>query len=553
MIVTYSLTAFILDFQRSYWLLIVELLIGSLLVFQWVTDHYCPQQKSNLHTALMYWIDEQGNTKLAALVIGLLSIIMIGIMTTDPKNLMSVVGMLVFVLLSWLASYDPWQVNWRPVISGLFLQMLVGAMILKVPICTRAFAWLGQQVAILLNYTTAGSTFVYGYLADPGMADTDFVVNNNNEAAASSALFHLNPPFYFSILSFSALVSVLSYLGCVGYAVKLVGVNLAIVMGTTGPESFNCIANMFLDMTMSPLLIKPMLQEGVTDSELHAIMTAGFASVAGAVLAAYINFGASPSDLLAATIMSAPAALAISKIVYPETHKQFPTQQQRQQSCDEKDNADTGTGTGTRTTTSQQKRPQKLTRIESLFAIQIPKSEDPDIISAASTGVSIAVNIVLQIGGQLIAMLALVAMINGFLNGIGALIDIPTLSLQLITSYVFYPFAYLMGVSVDDCLQVGELIGTKVIINEFAAFAELQIMIENGTISVRSKTIATYALCGFSNLGSIAVTVGILSTLMPRSKKGNILRLVVSAMISGNTVCFMTACVASLFYTPPNE
>ena len=110
-----------------------------------------------------------------------------------------------------------------------------------------------------------------------------------------------------------------------------------------------------------------------------------------------------------------------------------------------------------------------------------------------------------------------------------------------------------MGVSADDCLQVGELIGTKVIINEFAAFAELQVMIENGTISIRSKTIATYALCGFSNLGSIAVTVGILSTLMPRSKKANILRLVVSAMISGNTVCFMTACVAGLFYTPPNK
>ena len=535
----------------------MELLIGSLIGFQWVTDHYCPQQKSDLQTTLVYWIDEQGNTKVAALVIGLLSIIMIGIMTTEPHHLIGVVGMLVFVFLSWLSSYDPWHVNWRPVVSGLFLQLLVGAMILEVPICARAFAWLGQQVIILLNYTTAGSTFVYGYLADSGMSDTGFIVNNNNnnEGEGNEDVFHLNPPFYFSVLSvvffFAALVSVLHYVGLVGYAVKKMGVSLAIVMGTTGPESFNCIANMFLSMTESPLLIKPMLQEGLTDSELHAIMTAGFASVAGSVFAAYISFGASPSDLLAAGIMSAPAALAVSKIVYPETHKQFPTRQQRQQSSNENDNNETSTGT--RTTTPQQQRPQKLTRIESLFAFQMPKSEDPDIISAASTGASIAVNIVLQIGGQLIAMLALVAMINGFLNGIGALIDIPTLSLQLITSYVFYPFAYLMGVSVDDCLQVGELIGTKVIINEFAAFAELQIMIENGTISVRSKTIATYALCGFSNLGSIAVTVGILSTLMPRSKKGNILRLVVSAMISGNTVCFMTACVASLFYTPPNE
>jgi nucleoside transporter len=264
---------------------------------------------------------------------------------------------------------------------------------------------------------------------------------------------------------------------------------------------------MFLSMTEAPLLIRPLLSD-CTESELHAIMTAGFASVAGAVLAAYISFGASASDLLAATIMSAPAALAISKLVFPET--------------------------------------KKVSTRQSLFEFEMVESEDPNMIAAASNGAALAVEMVLQIGGQLIAIIALVDMLNGWLKGIGSLIDI-ALSLQIITSYIFFPFAWLMGVPTYDCSKVASLIGTKIIVNEFAAFQELGVMVKNDAISSKAITIATYALCGFSNISSIGVTVGVLSSLVPGKKKV-IIKLVTSAMIAGNTACFMTACIAGLFY-----
>jgi CNT family concentrative nucleoside transporter len=249
---------------------------------------------------------------------------------------------------------------------------------------------------------------------------------------------------------------------------------------------------MFLSMTEAPLPIRPLLSN-CTESELHSIMTAGFASVAGAVLAAYISFGASATDLLAATIMSTPGALAISKLVFPET--------------------------------------KKISMRQSLFEFEIAESDDPNMI---------------QIGGQLIAIIALIDMLNGWLKGIGTLIDI-ALSLQIITSYIFFPFAWLMGVPIEDCLKVASLIGTKIMVNEFAAFAKLALMVDNNTISHKAITIATYALCGFSNISSMGVSVGVLSSLVPE-KREVLNKLVTSAMFAGNAACFMTACIAGLFY-----
>ena len=321
---------------------------------------------------------------------------------------------------------------------------------MKVDAVARAFSWLGDQVTILLGYTNVGSTFVYGYLDDKSLAEKGVMM-------ADGSTYFLTPPFYFAILSvvffFSALVSILHYLGAIGFIVKRLGVFLGLVMGTSPVETFNCIANMFLSMTEAPLLIKPALADA-TESEIHAVMTAGFASVAGAVLAAYISFGANASDLLAATVMSAPAALAISKLVYPETRRNGAA---------------------------------------NILEFKMAPSEDTNMIGAAVSGASLAVNMVLEIGGQLIAIIALVAMVDGFLAGIGSLIDVP-LSFVIITSYLFYPVAWLMGVPPADCLSVGSLIGTKIIVNEFAGFYLLGTMITEGTISDKAATIATYAL-----------------------------------------------------------
>lgn len=506
-IVAYSLAAFILDFRRAMLLFVVEVLVVALIVFQYVTDRVCPEQKIRIKDRVLDWfIEDLEESKVAGAVLILAMVVIIGVMTRDPTNLISAIGLVVFVGFSWLTSYKPGKVRWRPVISGIFLQFLLGVLILRVEPIARAFEWLGDIVAIFLAYTNAGAMFVYGYLADPSLSNTPL-------ATADGGEYILYAPFYFTVLSvvffFSAVVSILSYMGVIGYLVKKVGLTLAMLMGTSGPETFNCVANMFLSMTESPLLIRPLLSE-VTESELHAIMTAGFASVAGSVLAAYISFGASPSDLLAASIMSAPAALGISKLVYPET-------------------------------TVRRDR-------KSLFELEMAKSEDPNIVAAASSGASLAVDMVLQIGAQLIAIVALVAMVDGFLKGIGNLINL-TLSFNIICSYIFYPLAWLMGVPTVDCLQVASLIGTKIVVNEFAAYAQLGVMIREGTLSARSITIATYALCGFSNIGSIGVSVAVLSSLTKPSMKPIITKLVTSAMIAGNTACFMTACVAGLFYS----
>ena len=507
-VVGYSLAAFILDFRRALLLFVVEVWVVGLLLFHYVTDRFCPQYKAKTQDRIIDWfVEDLEESKLAGGVLLAAMVAIVGSVTRDPKNLISALGLVVFAGLSWLTSYKPKDVRWRPVISGIFLQFLLGVLILRVEPIAQAFGWLGDKVAVFLKYSDAGAMFVYGFLADQSMSSTVL------ETADGEGVT-LFPPFYFTVLSvvffFSAVVSILTYLEVIGYLVKKVGLGLAVLMGTSGPETFNCVANMFLSMTESPLLIRPLLSE-VSESELHAIMTAGFASVAGSVLAAYISFGASPSDLLAASIMSAPAALAISKLIYPET-------------------------------TIRRDR-------ASLFDLEMAKSTDPNIVAAASSGASLAVDMVLQIGGQLIAIVALVAMVDGFLQGIGNLIDLP-LSFNIICSYIFYPLAWLMGVSSDDCLDVASLIGTKIIVNEFAAYAQLGVLIREGHLSERSITIATYALCGFSNIGSIGVSVAVLSSLTKPSMKPIITRLVTSAMIAGNTACFMTACVAGLFYSP---
>ncbi|EJK52894.1 hypothetical protein THAOC_27781, partial [Thalassiosira oceanica] len=300
-IAAYSLWAFIVDFQRALPLFIVEMIVLGIVLTSKATDILIPEAKADItDKAVEFCMDKLPHSKIAALLcLGVMALVT-GLMVNDPSNLVSLFGMAVFLSISWAMSYKPREVKWGPVISG----------IMKVDAVARAFSWLGDQVTILLGYTNVGSTFVYGYLDDKSLAE-------NGVMMADGSTYFLTPPFYFAILSvvffFSALVSILHYLGAIGFIVKRLGVFLGLVMGTSPVETFNCIANMFLSMTEAPLLIKPALANA-TESEIHAVMTAGFASVAGAVLAAYISFGANASDLLAATVMSAPAALAISKL-----------------------------------------------------------------------------------------------------------------------------------------------------------------------------------------------------------------------------------------------
>ncbi|XP_048753864.2 solute carrier family 28 member 3-like isoform X2 [Ostrea edulis] len=341
---------------------------------------------------------------------------------------------------------------------------------------------------------------------------------------------------------FYAVTSVLYYLGVMQVVIKKMGMFLAFCLGTTPAESLNAAGNIFFGMTDVPVMIQPFLEE-MTNSELHAVMTGGFATIAGSVMGAYITFGVPANHLISASVMSAPAALAISKLAYPETE-----------------------------------RP----KTKSNDYDKMGKSTDRNIIEAISSGASKSVKVIVAIAVNVMAFLAVLEFVNMTLDWFGDRVGIDHLSFQLICSYVFYPIAFFMGTDVPDCRRVAELIGIKTFTNEFVAYTELSHLIENkknftdytahwnsssdwyyrgediilpyvnqtlknGIISEKSEVIATYALCGFSNFGSMGIFLGGMSALVP-SRRGDLSKLVLRAMIAGNVACFLTGCIAGLLY-----
>jgi len=426
----------------------------------------------------------------------------------DPKKLQSAFGILVFIVIGTVCSKNPQRIKWRTIFWGLALQFTFGLLILRWPVGRRAFSILGDQVQAFLAYTNAGSEFVYGSLvsAKPfnlyAVNDTGSVaftvMNQINESRA------FNTVFAFDVLSviffFSFVVSMLFHVGAMQWVIGKIGWGLQITMKTTPCESLSAAANIFVGQTEAPLLIKPFLPN-MTPSEIHAVMTGGFATIAGGVLAAYISFDIPADHLLTASVMSAPAALACGKLFMPETKK-----------C--------------RTTASD---------------IANIKSNHVNILDAASQGAITGVFIVANIIGSLIAVLAFVAFINGILDFTGNLFGFDGLDLGLILGYLFYPFAWLMGVDSQDLQAVARLLGVKSVVNEFVAYSELRTI--RDSISERSATIATYALCGFSNPASIGIQIAGFSTLIPE-RAADISQVALRAYVAGSMACFLTACVA---------
>jgi len=286
-------------------------------------------------------------------------------------------------------------------------------------------------------------------------------------------------------------------------------------MGTSAVESLSSAANIFVGQTEAPLLIRPFVQD-LTMSELHAVMTGGFATIAGGVLAAYIQFGISASHLISASVMAAPGALAISKLLYPETEK-------------------------SKTAAGEQ--------------ILFPQVEERNVVEAAASGASNAISLAANIVAMVLAFLSLVAFLNAILGWLGSMIDHPELSFDEICGYLFLPFSFIMGVPITDCISVSTLLGQKTFLNEFIAYSTLSDWInnrENGgspTIQIRSEVIATYALCGFANVSSIGIQLGGLTPLAPL-RKCDIAALGTRAMIAGTLASFLTACIAGTLYDP---
>lgn len=275
-------------------------------------------------------------------------------------------------------------------------------------------------------------------------------------------------------------------------------------MKTSGSESLSAAANIFVGQTEAPLLIKPYVAT-MTRSELHAIMTGGFATIAGSVMAAYISFGVSAEHLIAASVMSAPAALAVSKVMYPETES-------------------------------------SLTSGEVKIKVESPYS---NAIDAAATGASEGMKLALNVAAMLIAFLGLLAFVNGILGYFGSQIGLPQLSLEWIFSYLLAPVAWLMGIPWADCGEVAILLGKKTILNEFIAYQDLQKMVADSAISERAQIIATYALCGFSNIGAIGIQIGGISAIAP-NRQSDAAQMGIRAMFGGAIACFMTACIAGM-------
>lgn len=432
-----------------------------------------------------------------------LFVLMVCFAYDSVHRLISIVGLVVFISLAYAGSWNRAAISWRPVLWGFSAQFFLALLICKTHAGRVAFTFLSEQITALLAYSEAGSILVFGHL----------VTDAHTDGSKYIFVVMVLP----TIIFFSSLISILYYLGVLQCVIAQVARGMELTLGTSATESIVAAGNIFIGMTEAPLLVRPFLAQ-MTKSELHAIMTGGFASISGGVLVAFIQMGIAPLPLLTATVMAAPAALAVSKLVYPETERNH--------------TSSSGEGGGVMTSASS-------------TPVVLEKGNETNIIEAASNGASIAVELALNITGMLIAFTALVTMVDAAVAYLGSRLGWPGASFTNAMAYAFYPVAFLLGVPTEDCLTVGQLIGRKICLNEFIAYADLQQLIVAKTLSARAELIATYALCGFANFSSVGVVLGGLGPLAP-SRKSDLAQLVMSAMVCGNLTCFITACMAGL-------
>jgi CNT family concentrative nucleoside transporter len=404
------------------------------------------------------------------------------------ERIISLFGLLVMIFLAWLLSVDRKRMNARLILSGIALQFILAILILRTPPGKAVFSYARDFVTQVIEFSNQGAAFVFG---------EDFVLGTDLTA----------PIFAFSalptIVFVSSLMAVLFYLGILQKVVELMAKVMAYVMDVSGSESLATAANVFLGMAEAPLVIKPYMKT-MTRSEVMAMMTGGMATISGALLATYASprIGADAGHLLTASIISAPAALVIAKIMIPETD-------------------------------------QSLTK--GVVKVKIPR-EDANVLDAACRGATEGAKLALSIAAVLICFIAFVALLNWLLSLLPNVAQEP-LSLERILGWCCAPLAWVMGIEWKDAPTVGMFLGKKTILNEFLAYLDL--VKYKDTISPRSFTIATYALCGFANFGSIAIQIGGYGSLVPVRRK-DFAKLGFRAMIGGSLAAFMTATIAGI-------
>jgi len=406
------------------------------------------------------------------------------------SRLQPLIGLAGILGLAYLLSTDRRAIRPRIVAWGLGLQVLFALIVLKTDLGQRPFSFLGDAIQDLLAFSGGGSSFVFGPIGDQSLWTQVMTGALGAEGARYGVVFAFQ--ILPTIIFIAALFAILYYLGVMQVIVRAFAVVMNRVMGASGAESLNVAASIFMGQTEAPLTIRPFLPR-LTQSELMTVMTSGMAHISGGIMAAYIAFGIDAKHLLTAVIMTAPGTLMMAKMFVPET---------------------------------------ETPETQGTVKLDIEQT-DVNVIDAAGRGTIEGLHLAMNVGAMLISFLALIALTNAILGVAG-------LSLQIIFGWVFAPVAWSLGVPWADAATVGNLLGTRMVLNEFIAFAELGQL--KDVLDPRSFTIATFALCGFANFASIGMQIGGIGALAP-TRRGDLARLGLRAMLAGTLANFITAII----------
>lgn len=397
-------------------------------------------------------------------------------------RLVSLLGVVVILGLAFLLSNNRKKINYRMVAIGLVSEVVLILAILKIPVVESFFQGIGYGVNKLFQFTSEGTKFVFGNLLNAGNENIGFIF-----------AFQILP----TIIFMAAVMSVLYHYGIMQRVIKFLGIGFKKVFGTSGAETMVAVANMFVGQTESPLFVKPYIEK-MTKSEVFTMMTAGMGSISVGALAGYVALGIPAKHLIIASVISAPASIIISKIMIPETEV-----------------------------------------AETAGSIEISSErEHKTVIEAFSAGTSQGLMLALNVGAMLLTFIAAIALINAVLGGIGSLVGFSSLSLSWVLGRLFSPIGWLLGLPLSEITLAGDLLGQKIVINEFMAYIKLSEVMN--TLSDRSVIILTYAICGFANISSIGIQVAGIGGLAP-NKKSQLGELGMRALIAGTLVTLFNA------------
>lgn len=396
--------------------------------------------------------------------------------------LFGLIGVIALLLCAVLLSESRQSINWKTVSRALLLQVGFAALVLYFPWGQAALTSLSSGVSSLLGFADEGIRFLFGDLANTGFIFAVRVL-----------------PI---IIFFSALISALYYLGIMQKVIEFIGGGIQKFLGTSKAESLVATGNIFLSQGESPLLVRPFLSR-MTRSELFAVMAGGMASVAGSVLGGYAGLGVELKYLIAASFMAAPGSLMMAKIIVPE--RDTPIDQSN---------------------------------------IEMDQAQESNVIDALASGAMNGMKVAVAVGTMLIAFVSVIAMVNTGLESLGEVVGFGGVTLQALFGYLFSPLAWLIGVPSNEVLMAGSYIGQKIVMNEFVAFIDF--VEHKALLSEHSQVIITFALCGFANIGSIAIQLGSIGVIAPE-RRAEVANLGIKAVLAGTLANLMSACLAGIF------